>query len=325
MHTLKWFHNFLCQFFFALHKLTSNALNAHTEKRFSFSIRIKCWFWCCLFQCVCVFIVYVYVFVILLGQQTARVAICRAHTKTKQKLQAHESNWNDANVPATERPFFIFAATLSRRDARLRSELGRAELALSLCCCCFCSDSARSFWHARSLTLTHQYGRPVRSCWERTTCCWTWVSVFICMSNREREKEAERVSLTYLGARYEIAMSAGRYAKRSLAVSVPKSRERVRERENCNGNISHKHGHNTHTVPGKQEANTIRALEFAVREPNPHYARKREKTWQSFWSLVMLLLPLLLPLFVSPHFHFQKWKRKLYDADIAANCMKILA
>lgn len=34
-------------------------------------------------------------------------------------------------MPATERPFFIFAATLSRRDARLRSELGRAELALS--------------------------------------------------------------------------------------------------------------------------------------------------------------------------------------------------
>lgn len=103
-------------------------------------------------------------------------------------------------------------------------------------------------------------------------------------------------------------------------MSVPKSRES--ERENCNGNISHKRRHNTHTVSGKQEANTIRALEFAVRQPNPHYARKREKTWQSFWSLVMLL-PLLL--LVSPHFHFQKWMRKLYDeqikqdADIAAN------
>lgn len=153
MHTLKWFHNFLCQFFFALHKLTSNALNAHTEKRFSFSIRIKCWFWCCLFLCVFVCIVYVYVFVILLGQQTARVAICRAHTKTKQKLQAHESNWNDANVPATERPFFIFAATLSRRDARLRSELGRAELALSLLLLFLLSLGA--FVLACSLTHSH--------------------------------------------------------------------------------------------------------------------------------------------------------------------------
>lgn len=67
-------------------------LSMHTRKSdFLFRYGLSAGFGVAYF-CMCVCIVYVYVFVILLGQQTARVAICRAHTKTKQKLQAHESN-----------------------------------------------------------------------------------------------------------------------------------------------------------------------------------------------------------------------------------------
>lgn len=133
MHTLKWFHNFLCQFFFALHKLTSNALNAHTEKRFSFSIRIKCWFWCCLFLYVCVYCICVCVCNIVgPANRTRRDLPCTHKNQTKApsarkqlKRRKCASDW--------ETLFHIRRdAESTRRSAALRAGQSRARSLLLL-------------------------------------------------------------------------------------------------------------------------------------------------------------------------------------------------
>lgn len=242
MHTLKWFHNFLCQFSLHFTNLLK-MLSMHTRKSdFLFRYGLSVGFGIAYF-CVSVCIVFVFICVCNIvgpANRTRRDLPCTHKNQTKApsarkqlKRRKCASDW--------ETLFHIRRdAESTRRSAALRAEQSSLSLLLlfllslgAFVLTCSLPHSHTSIWPPSAKFLRASDMLDVSEC------------VYMCECERERGGESE--PHIFGGTLWNCHVSRQVGKKKPCSERAKEQKECVRERIVTGICISHKHGHNSNT------------------------------------------------------------------------------